>query len=45
MRFHLAPLSLTLKGQSMSHRFSMAYISISIQDNHSVTIGDGIGSQ
>ena len=41
MRVHLAPLSLTLKGQSRSHRFSMAYISKSIQDSHKVTIDDG----
>ena len=32
---------LTVNGQSGSHRFSMAYISKSIQDNHRVTIDDG----
>ena len=42
MNFHLAQLSLTLSDlESRSHRFSMAYISKSIQDNHKVTIDDG----
>ena len=36
-----AMVFLTLKGQSRSHMFSMAYISKSIQDNHRVTIDDG----
>ena len=30
-----------MKGQSRSHRFSMAYISKSLKDNHIVTIDDG----
>ena len=44
MKFHLAPLSLTLSDLERSNRglrFSMAYISTSIQDNHRVTIDDG----
>ena len=40
--FHMAPLRVTLKGQSRSHRFSMAYTgSKSIQDKHRVVIADG----
>ena len=31
---------MTLEGQSRSHRFSVAYISKFIQDNHRVTIDD-----
>ena len=41
MNFHLAPLSLTLSDLERSiqvTRFSMAYISTSIQDNHRVTM-------
>ena len=42
MKFHLALFSLTLKGQSRSHWFSMAYISKSIKDTTElITIGDG----
>ena len=37
----MAPLSLTLSDIERSHRFSIAYISTSIQDNHRVTIDDG----
>ena len=41
MKFHLALFSLTLCDLSRSHRFSMVYISKSIQDNRRVAIGDG----
>ena len=44
MRFHLAPLSLTLsdleRSIQVTHVFN-GYISKSIQDNHRVTIDDG----
>ena len=44
MRIHLVPLSLTLgdlERAIQGTRFSVAYISKSIQDNHRVTIDDG----
>ena len=44
LKFHLALFSLTfsdLEKINPGHRFSMAYISKSVQDNHIVTIGDG----
>ena len=40
MKFPLARFSLTLKGQSRSHRFSMAYISKCIQDNQLLLVMD-----
>ena len=44
MKFNLALFSFTLSDLErsiQSHRFSIAYISKSIQDNHIITIGDG----